>query len=271
MRSLRHRPANISAVVLAPEAARSRAIPIRGGVARVVALETGGMGRLADAVRDRAAAESAEHRALWSGSLRGGRAPAATIASRPTKSSAPAPAWSPLLAAHREPARAVGIALHVGPRERCGLGATQQGVAHHRDDGHVHVTPAARLLGRLGAAAGAGARAERGRRGSRRAPLRSVLPLAAVYGRPQACLRLSPRRTRRTPGWTAGEGAPREACSWAMAATAVRSVEIPARRPRRARPGRRRRARAAPGAARSARRHTMQTTRATRSRRRGAC
>ena len=64
---------------------------------------------------------------------------------------------------------------------------------------------------------------------SRPALRRSGPPPAGTCGRADACLRVSPQwKTRRTPGWVAGEGAPREACSWAMAATAARSVEIPA-------------------------------------------
>ena len=96
MRSERQRPASISAVVLAPAAAEVACRADARGVSREVALETGSTGRLADAVRDRASPQSAEHRALWSGSLRTD-APQRSYRVAADKELAPAPAWSPLL------------------------------------------------------------------------------------------------------------------------------------------------------------------------------
>ena len=61
MRSERQRPASINAVVLAPDAARSRAMPMRGECSEQSPSRPAARAA-ADTVRDGAPAESAEHR-----------------------------------------------------------------------------------------------------------------------------------------------------------------------------------------------------------------
>ena len=189
---------------------------------RVVALETGAPGRIPDAVRDRAAAESAEHRALWGGSL-GRTCSSAAIASRPIRSSAPAPAWSPLL--------------------RC---TVSRPVPSGWRSTSAHVSAAA--LERRSSASRITVTMARSMSPRRRAcSAISVRPPGPVRGRADRGERLCGQRCRlprrlASPGLPASEsaqdaahtrmgasgGAPRDVCSWAMAATVVRSVEIPA-------------------------------------------